>query len=100
MSLYEERHLRTPQHKISRDKNEEELEFLRSLREHTEKKILCGLYQAESLIAAGEVLTAAYRLENTIGTFRPIDRRREKQRRTEDGYFRSLVYAWHFKYDF
>lgn len=60
MSLYKERHLRTPQHEISRDRDEEELELLRSLRGHTEKKILCRLYQAELLIAAEEVFTAAY----------------------------------------
>lgn len=63
------------------------------LQELAEMKILSGLYQAELLIAAGDVSLVASRLETILNAVYLMDRKRDRREETEDSYFRSLRLA-------
>ncbi len=60
---------------------------------HAEVRVLSDLYQADLLMAAGEVSLVASRLEGTISTVCLMDRNIKRKRRRGDGYVRSLRLA-------
>ena len=68
---------------------DEKLNPWERLRQYVETRLLLGLYQADLLMAAGEVGLVASRLENTISAVCLMDKSREREERG-DGYFRSL----------
>lgn len=82
-------------HTMSQNGDEKEFNMLEPLRKHAEARALLGLYQADSLMAAGYMGLAASRLKTTISTVYIMDRNPESTMRgqREDGYFQSLRLA-------
>ena len=82
-------------HTMSQNGDEKEFNMLEQLRKHAEARALLGLYQADSLMAAGYMGLAASRLKTTISTVYIMDGNPESTTRgqREDGYFQSLRLA-------